>query len=180
MSERVRLRRVEVELWVRVVRVLVPMPFLPSAPFVPRRHEGTVREEHWTCRLDDLEAHEAIVRHAEPHRACTEPVFDAVAHVLEEVPFLSLTSVFRSVVPSVVSSACRIEREHIDARGSGHRDKEIVRHNKLVVLDQPTLERDSLGVQIVALIGHLGPREEQLARTTLLEAIVRCAAVQVW
>ena len=92
MPKEVHLRRVEVELWIRVAGVLVPMPFLPSAPLVPWRHERAVREEHWTCRLDDLEAHDAIVGHAESHRACTEPVFDAVAHVLQKVQLLRLRS----------------------------------------------------------------------------------------
>ena len=86
MLEEVRLRSVEVELWIRVVGVLMPMPILPSAPLVARRHEGTVSEQHWACRLNDLEAHYYVVRHTEPHRACAKPVFHAVAHVLQEVP----------------------------------------------------------------------------------------------
>ena len=46
------------------------------------------------------------------------------------------------------------------ARRASHRGEQIVGDNELVVLDKPTLERNPLRVEIVALVGRLGPREE--------------------
>ncbi len=86
MPKELHLRRVEVELWVRVVGVLMTMPFFASRYLVARRHERAVSEKHWARRLNDLETHYSVVRHTEPHRACAKPVLDAVAHVLQEVP----------------------------------------------------------------------------------------------
>ena len=53
-------------------------------------------EEHGARGLNDLETKYFVVRHTEPHRACTEPVFDAVALVLEEVQFSGLLTYFEA------------------------------------------------------------------------------------
>ena len=92
MPEEVRLRSVEVEFRIWMVGVFMPMTFFTTAPLISRRHEGTVRKEHRPRALRDLKSHDAIVGHTEPHGSSAEPVFDAVAHVLQKVPLLRLRS----------------------------------------------------------------------------------------
>ncbi len=101
------------------------------------------------------------MRHAEPHRACPQPVLDAVAHVLEKVPLLWLRRILRGIVPAVISSGRRIKREDVDARGARHGHEQVVWHHELVIFDKPTLERDPLCVEVVALEGSLSPWKEK-------------------
>ena len=70
-----------------------------------------------------------------------------------------------------------VKRHDIYAGGAVHREVQVVRHDELIILGEPSLQRNALCVAVEALVRLVWPREEKAAARPILQAIQAAAKV---
>ena len=140
-------------------------------------HKSPGRPLHMARRSHQVEIHLSVNGVAHSNSLALQEFSHTITLCLHREVGLRLGSVLGRIQPCLVRALGRVERQHIHSRRAEHGQLEVMGHDPLIILRQPSPKRHAVGVLIVLLLGLLWPREEEPARSTVLQAVPRRARV---
>ena len=98
---------------------------------------------------------------------------------LHIIPRLRLATIFASILSSVIRRKLRVEEQNVHRGRAESHELQVVRHHPLVVRWITATERNTIGFFVVLLVLLARPREEEATRGAVLQAVRRCAGMQI-